>query len=256
MLVAWIPDIFKRIGRYLVYGVKASWFYLVGFIFICVGKRRKLWGPIETDMKAAGTWEAEKRVIEKHMVRYQAVPYRPKPLNSIIEENIPLRIADAAANFYYFKADLPRYRRHVVEMGKYLENAARRESCGKHWPRYLHQKSTLEFLLGRPGEAAALNAKSAESYRKEGDNVRWLSHLGCTICVRVHTFAAGEEYYLDEAKRQLEGFATQLDAQLASAAAGSNEASDIQIYRFTTQCFNANVKHTSRPRIPARWSAP
>jgi hypothetical protein len=243
----------QRFHRWLLDWARFLWFRCAGLVLF--RRSRLLWRPIINEFKNARIWRSELRIIEAHLYRYEAAPYRPRSRKGLSEEDIATRIASAAAAHYYYRSNLLLYRRTIVRLTKYLEDAFKREPPGPAFTglraRNFHQQATVAMLDKHMPEAASLHAQaaaSADALAKITANPADKSHAetekllysGCTICARMHTFDTWEEYFIDTYQRELQKLGTRLSAKITSTAASDHdEAEEVhfaRLYNAILQC--------------------
>ena len=205
----------QSISRNLSYWFHVGLWRLAAPLIKVLGLDRLLWKKYVSDKMISEGWQTALSEVEAHAPFFKAIEYRPKYNASFDQEKILLHAAIAVANFHYFCSDIEAYRRSVERIGLYLNYVILTNEYevkqSDIWAEYLHAKASVEMIFGNPAIAACINSEVKKLYhQKQGLTLEEITYEGCTICCRMESLTADEDYLLTAIDSQLKKLSNDL----------------------------------------------
>jgi len=234
--------------------------YAVGLFARLFRLERALWKKRVLSPMSSLSWQAALTEVHSREAFFKSIPYRPSYDSPFDQEKLFVKIALAVANFYYFRSDLKAYIHLVRRVGSYLDHAMTSNAREVHdsdvWADYLHHKASIESIFGQSAKAACLNSEVKQlCSQKHGRIVDALTYEGCTMCCRVESLTADEDYLLTALDSQILDLLRRLEA-LPRDQRPVDNASDFYTPAFYISILRCKIQaHARYPNVAAIESA-
>ncbi|MCE9662960.1 hypothetical protein LY622_05855 [Halomonas sp. M5N1S17] len=208
---------FKKIHSWFLFQLKCFFWRLVKIILICTFSYKRIWKRRVKDLDFEQGWQEGIRIIESDLSFFQVMRYRPAYHGDFHEEIKSIFSALAFLDYQYYSSDLVGYKKSINTLGCYFEYVKKTKYedvvNSEVWPLYLHQKATLNSMLGNPTEGASMNCEVKHIFEEKGNNdFKAISYGICAMCCRVETFSVYEKNLV----KTIESDAKELTQQLQS----------------------------------------
>jgi hypothetical protein len=219
----------QSIFQDLSYWFRVGLWRLVAPLIKALRLDRLLWKKYVSDRMISEGWQTALSEVEAHAPFFKAIEYRPKYNASFDQEKFFLHAAIAVANFHYFCSNLEAYRRSVERIGLYLNYVIQTNEYevkqSDIWAEYLHAKATVEMIFGNPAIAACINSEVKKLYsQRQKPTLEEITYEHCTICCRMESLSADENYLLTAIDSQLKKLSDDLINFSSKAGRNPNDS--------------------------------